>query len=310
MGRCATLAWTVLLALAPHPARAWGPDGHRIIGEIAWHELTPAAKRAVRELLPRGRYGSLAEASVWADVEARGNPRYAWLDPYHYVDTDPHAPHVDAASDCACVLAGIERFGREIADPTQPHRERVMALRLFAHFVGDVHQPLHVTGADGHGGTRTFVFFLDQRETLHQVWDTGLIAHQLGGRGYRSYAKALADSITDAQRAKWTAQLDPRVWADESLALARRHLLRTRGGAQLGPDYFEREMPIVAQRLRQAGVRLGAWLNRRFGAVVTQNPSSGEDTSCLFQRTDRRMPAKTPQLIPLEKPNLFRCGPL
>jgi hypothetical protein len=264
MRRSTRLRWALLLVWLPSVSQAWGTDGHRIIGEIAWRELSPAARSKVRELLPRGRYGTLAQASVWADKDARQGRRYRWLEPYHFVDTDPHARHVDAPSDCGCVLEGISRFRREVADPAQPYRERVVALRLLAHFVGDVHQPLHVTGADGRGGTRTTVYFLGRRESLHQVWDSALLEHRLAGHGYRGYALELEGRIRDADRARWTADLDPRSWADESLALARRHTFGTRDGAHLGEDYAARELPIVALRLEQAGVRLAALLNRAF----------------------------------------------
>ena len=262
--RCAAVGAVLLLALFPSRAPAWGPDGHRIVGEIAWSELTPAARRALRDLLPTGRYGTLAEASVWADTEARRLPGDAWLEPYHFVDTDPAARHVDAPADCRCVLAGIAQFAQQLRDPERPYRERVVALRLLAHFVGDVHQPLHVTGADGHGGTRTHVIFLGRHQTLHQVWDSGLIERELGRRRPRSWARELSRSISEAQRVRWAAQRDPRAWADESLALARRQTFQTRDGAHLGDDYFAREIPVVAQRLEQAGVRLGSLLNEIF----------------------------------------------
>jgi len=262
--RCAAASFALLVALAPGRAPAWGPDGHRIIGEIAWSGLTPATRRALRDLLPTGRYGTLAEASVWADTEARRIPGDRWLQPYHFVDTDPRARSVDAPADCRCVLGGITRFADALRDPERPYRERVVALRLLAHFVGDVHQPLHVTGADGRGGTRIYVLFFGRRETLHQVWDSGLIEHQLGRRRARNWARALASSISAAQRERWAEQRDPRAWADESLALARRDTFATRDGARLADDYFERELPVVAERLERAGVRLAALLNAIF----------------------------------------------
>jgi len=252
-----------LASLAARPSAAWGPDGHRIVGEIAWHELTPATRRALRDLLPTGRYGTLAEASVWADTEARRIASDRWLEPYHFVDADLSSRHVDAPDDCTCVLGGIARFRGELRDPEESYRERVVALRLVAHFVGDVHQPLHVAAADGRGGTRTMVIFLGRRQTLHQVWDSGLIEHQLGRRRARTWARELIASIGDAQRARWTADMSPRAWADESLALARRESA-IRAGTRLGDDYFAREIPVVAERLEQAGVRLGALLNGIF----------------------------------------------
>ena len=41
------------LLLAPSVCLAWGYEGHRIVGEIASHYLTPEAKAAVRLLNSR-----------------------------------------------------------------------------------------------------------------------------------------------------------------------------------------------------------------------------------------------------------------
>ena len=43
----------VTLSLTPTLCLAWGADGHRIVGEIASHYLTPEAEAAVRLLNSR-----------------------------------------------------------------------------------------------------------------------------------------------------------------------------------------------------------------------------------------------------------------
>ena len=54
----------VVLSLAPTLCLAWGEDGHRIVGEIASHYLSPCAEEAVKDLLGEQ---TMAEASTWAD---------------------------------------------------------------------------------------------------------------------------------------------------------------------------------------------------------------------------------------------------
>ena len=54
----------VIFILAPSLCLAWGADGHRIVGEIASHYLSPEAKAAVKDLLGDQ---TLADASTWAD---------------------------------------------------------------------------------------------------------------------------------------------------------------------------------------------------------------------------------------------------
>jgi hypothetical protein len=63
----------------------------------------------------------------------------------------------------------------------------------------------------------------------------------------------------------------PEEWATERLKLARRACLmpgtdrRLKTGQKLGPDYQAARMPIVRQRLCQAGLRLVLVLNEAFG---------------------------------------------
>ena len=74
--------WLLIFLLIPLLSSAdWGKTGHRVIGEIASHYLTPKASKAVSDLL-QGH--SLASISTWAD-EVRSNPDYHKYDKWHYV---------------------------------------------------------------------------------------------------------------------------------------------------------------------------------------------------------------------------------
>lgn len=258
-------ALALLAALLPAPAAAWGPNGHRIVGEIAWQGLRPETKRAVRALLPPGRYDTLAEAATWADTFAREQDGYAWLAPLHYVDAPPDAPRVEAGRGCHCVTGAIIEFSDVLGDPTRPREERIDALRLVAHFVGDVHQPLHVSHPDGSGGATVRVVLDRERTQLHAAWDSGFLRGHLARAGlrWRPYAVDLEQAIPDAERRAWAAARDPRAWADESLALARRHTFAVRSGTALGPEAARTAIPVIERRLQQAGVRLAALLDER-----------------------------------------------
>jgi hypothetical protein len=259
----------LLLLVTASSSFALGPDGHRITGEIAWRSLSPKAKAAVSALLPKGRYDTLAEAAAWADTYARSHPReYRWLDPFHYVDADPGADHVIADPRCECVLGGIEIQTDRLRNPNSSHEARIDALRLLAHFVGDVHQPLHVSHPDMRGGTTIDLDFDGKPMTLHRLWDSQLLDRKLRersrGKRWRAYAQSLVDTQDAAESARWTASLDPHVWADESLALSKQPLFAVQRDASLGDAYFEKAMPVVEQRLEQSGIRLAALLNSIF----------------------------------------------
>jgi len=260
-----------LLLVVSSSSFAWGPDGHRITGEIAWRSLSPKTKAAVSELLPKGSYDTLAEAAAWADTYARNHPReYRWLEPFHYVDADPRADHVIAGPRCECVLAAIEIQTTRLRDPHASNDAKVDALRLLAHFVGDVHQPLHVSHPDMRGGTTIDLRFSGKSMTLHRLWDSQLLDRKLRersrGRGprWRAYAQSLVDTQDAAESAHWTVSIDPHVWADESLALSKQSLFAVQRDESLDDAYYEKAMPVVEQRLEQSGIRLAALLNSIF----------------------------------------------
>jgi len=271
----------LLLVLWPASAGAWGLDGHRVIGEIAWLSLDPATRDKVKELLPQGRYQTLSEASVWADREARSKKAYKWLDPLHYVDLDPKATQVVLDSiNCPkgnCVIEAIPRFARVLEDSSATRNARIEALRLLSHFVGDVHQPLHVAYPDTCGGCTVRVQTPGGWMSLHEFWDSGLLAEDLK----RRYENEDASEQSDEEMMKtdvtphWrllaqelvkgttvSADLNPRIWAAESLHFSQSPLFHVSG--EISEEYVDQAIPLMEARLRQAGLRLAAVLNAVF----------------------------------------------
>ena len=54
MRRSGAAFWIFLLAVSA-PARAWGPEGHRVVGDIAERYLNDRARAQVAELLKNDR---------------------------------------------------------------------------------------------------------------------------------------------------------------------------------------------------------------------------------------------------------------
>jgi hypothetical protein len=74
------------------------------------------------------------------------------------------------------VVAKIEQFERELKDRQLPERQRLEALKYIVHFVGDAHQPLHVSNNLDRGGNDLPVVFMGLQTNLHAVWDTSIIS--------------------------------------------------------------------------------------------------------------------------------------
>ena len=245
-------------------ALAWGRFGHRAAGRLAESRLSPAALAAVRTLLDPGE--SLADASTWADEVRREFPKSG---PWHYVNVPISEEKYNAGfcPDGGCVISKIAEFRKVIADRNAPKIERRNALRFLAHFVEDMHQPLHVGDRKDRGGNDTQVQFFGHGSNLHKVWDSGILE--------RVYAddvalfKDINDLAGSAEAASWSNG-SVESWADESLESAKKAYLQPdsdeflRSGSKLGEAYQQIHLPVARRRVAQAGLRLARVLNEAF----------------------------------------------
>lgn len=258
-------------------AQAWGDEGHRVVGELAFRRLSPAAQASVKEALTDPGYATLAEAATWADTYARRVPGFEAFKPFHYVNVDARAPRYERQRDCpnGCIVPMLEQLIALLEDRAEPLSlsQRRSAIYWTAHLFGDIHQPLHVAHPDGKGGTATWLSFLDQngKRSAHWIWDFGLIdAHAARGQKaddvptYRRLADELEPFITPAKARRWLRISTPEALADETLVVSRRHAY-LEDGDRIGARYAEQRWPIVAEQLEKAGVRLAAVLQHALG---------------------------------------------
>lgn len=244
------------------PAGAWSYAGHRTVCEIAWRELTPRARAEVRRLTRAfGEYPTFAETCVWAD-----SPAARAIHNVHWINLTPGARRV-TEEDCPedCVLRHLETELSVLADRGRADTTRARALAFVGHFVGDLHQPLHVAYGLDRGGSQHAIVGLGPVDDLHEVWDRYLI--EARARDWRAYAARLQDEVTSVHRRVWT-RAGPRTWAEESFRIVEERVyqgLAGPGDSRLGEAYVRENLPVAERRLKQAGVRLGALLNARLG---------------------------------------------
>jgi hypothetical protein len=257
-----SLLWLLLLALVPSASAGWSGAGHLAICEITWQRLSPAAKDLVRQIRAEGgAEGTFAGSCVWPD-EARGSTHRSTYE-YHFVNASPDAATVELERDCPaydCVLVAIRRYAAYVAGEPRGERERTRrteALAFLGHFVGDLHQPLHVYARD-RGGNDLEVTWFGESTNLHRIWDHHAV-ERAGIDGMRD-GRRLARGIDPQVAASWST-LDVVSWANESLRLAREHAYRLPHDRRLGDAYFEGTLPVLTRRLQQAGVRLAALLD-------------------------------------------------
>ena len=275
------------LLAAGRPALAWGDYAHRLTGRIALAQMTPAARAEMRRLLraeaglatPDCRLRSIEEASVWPDcVRAVYRDRFAFSAPWHYQNISVCEPF-DIGAKCwngDCVTAQIPRQQAILADRTRPAHERLQALAFLVHFVGDLHQPLHVGEKADLGGNAVraaFGFKSPERMNLHRIWDSDLAERALTeppAVSPRTAPRAPAEAGDTAARvALWARaawDISRRIAYPElqgypdSCPLpdeARRRLPR----AMVTPDYVAKATPAVRDQVALAGSRIALLLN-------------------------------------------------
>ena len=267
-------AFFLLLILIPTPSFGWGPEGHRIVADIAQTRLTPTARLRVKELLGNN---DLAAVSVWADdIKGERPETFGW----HFVDIPRGASGFSEARDCNranekhayarpdhhnCVVDRITMFQQVLADRNAPRQDRIEALKFLVHFVGDVHQPMHAMG-EARGGNDIHVVEFGSSQcgnhacNLHFVWDMGLLEHtRLSERQYVSKLNQLIASRGLTRRAEGT----PADWANESFLVAKK--VWVNDGGAVDEAYYENDIGIVNRRLALAGIRLASLINQALG---------------------------------------------
>ena len=237
-------------------AYGYGADGHRIAGLIAQGRLCTAAEQEVQVL---GQGQGLDTLGLWPDW-IRGEPEWRHSAPWHYMNIPDgarledyrHPPEGD-------ILWAIEHFAATLADRQESLAERRDALRFLAHFVVDLHQPLHVGRESDRGGNMIDVDpGTGEPVNLHRFWDTEAV--ELTGLAPEEYAGGLSEAI-DANAAEWERDtlMD---WAHESRELRPDVYDFDSRNNRLTPEYLTNAERITRLRLAQAGVRLGAEINR------------------------------------------------
>lgn len=235
----------------PGTALGWGFEAHRIVAAVAQQQLSPAAKAEVDRLLALEPGSSLESISTWAD-EVRSPTTAAW----HYVNfRREDGCRYDAMANCPggnCVVGAIERQLRVLAGKG-PDEDRLRALRYVAHFIPDLHQPLHAGYFDDKGGNLYQVQAWGRGTNLHALWDTVLVAQWPGGV---PRLKAAVEA-----RAVESVKTDPIALAEASC-----QIVATDGfypeGHKLDPGYLQRWGPVLERQLALAAARLAEAINR------------------------------------------------
>lgn len=249
------------LAGAYIPSFGWGQKGHDVTAAIAEKNLTPATLQAVSDILD-GK--SLVYYANWPD-NACHTDKYAYTKTWHYKNIDADqtyqsAPNIPEGN----IVSAINEQVAVLKDPSATKEDKWLALVLTVHFLGDIHQPMHMGRASDRGGNQHEIKYFNGRANLHGTWDSKLpeSAHKW------SYTEWV-DNINRAGEEEVVAILKdgtPDSWGEETYNIACKVYEQTPQGTNVSYDYIADWTPVIEQQILRGGLRLADLLNGIFDA--------------------------------------------
>ena len=240
----------------------WGVLGHRVTGGIAENYLTTKAKTEIQKILGNE---TIALASNWGDF-IKSDSTFDSLYNWHFINLDSGLTRkqvqVYLDEDTATDVYTKTRFLiKQLKNKQLSMDKKRMYLRLLIHFVGDIHQPLHVARKLDLGANRVRVQWFSTATNLHAVWDESLVNFQQ--LSYTEYIRAI-NFTTLNQRLAWQKQPISE-WIIESYQITEKLYSEIKEANQrLGYDYNFAHIQTVNERLLKGGVRLAGILNEIF----------------------------------------------
>lgn len=235
----------------------WGKNGHRVTGQIAEKYLTKRAKRKIDEIL-NGQ--SLAFVSTYAD-EIKSDRAYRSYSPWHYVNMRLDETYEDSEKNPkGDLVTGINTCISVLKDKKSTKADKIFHLKMLVHFIGDLHQPMHIGRKEDKGGNDIQVRWFGRGTNLHSVWDSKMIDD------YNMSYTDLANNVEALSRKQITYIAEGSVvdWVNEVHQITNDVYNSVKVGENLKYRYSYDHFGIVRQQLQKGGIRLASVLNDIF----------------------------------------------
>jgi hypothetical protein len=275
----AVITALTVLSSASTDALAWGGRGHRIVAAVAALLIPDKAARLDQIVQQLEMDSNFIDAASYPDEFIRNHDPNRQFSSQHFADLPDDGSQFDCASQNCLFDALSKNLG--ILRQGNTDKDTAVAITWVIHLVGDLHQPLHMSGRD-RGGNDFHVKYRGEatcpnftgghaRVELHSVWDDCLVEELAGGMSTQDFAKQLVGDITTFNGrpevqgggdAPWLA------WGDESHTLANSVAFDSlQQNADLEDPYIKGQghaLDIVRQQLLVAGIRLAFLLDQNF----------------------------------------------
>jgi hypothetical protein len=251
------LTLTFLTSFQSYAGDDWSATGHRVVGKIANQYLTSKTKRNIKKILNNK---SLDFVSTFAD-DIKSDKRYNEFYTWHYINMPLDQNYEDSEkSSSGDLVSGINYCIKVIKDNNSSNDDKAFYLKLLIHFVGDLHQPMHVGLVEDKGGNDFKLQWFYKDSNLHSVWDREMID------GYGMSYSEIADNanILNKNQVKAIQEGTLVDWVNDTHKLTRQVYANVKPNDNLRYSYSYDNFETVRSQLQKGGVRLAKVLNDLF----------------------------------------------
>ncbi len=249
---------------------AWNMQGHQVIAQIAYDNLTPAAKQMCSNYLgssSKSLNKQFLTASTWMDrIKFKKNHEY---DTLHYIDIPYSISKINLpAISPFNVVWAINNAVTILSGKEMDREEQNLALLILIHLVADIHQPLHtitrVSKRQPIGDLGGNLFLLGANpiaSNLHRYWDNGagLFSGTNKRRNIKKTARLLENKSLCPNDQK---SMKPEIWAQDSHQLAIEQVYQLGFREVPTRQYQANAQVVIEKQTLLAGCRLAALLNK------------------------------------------------
>lgn len=237
----------------------WGQKGHDTVAYIALQHLTPVTLSSLDSLLDNK---SIVYWANWLD-NASHTPEYAYTKTWHYKNIDAdmtfeNAPKIEEGNIVDAIYEQVEVLN----DNKLEKKDKALAVKMLVHFLGDIHQPMHMGHASDRGGNNHIVKFFNKPSNLHTVWDTKILesAHAWS---HTEWQREL-DRLNKEEEDTFVMNGTPDIWGKETYEISKKIYDATPQDTNIEYSYIAEWTPTIELQLEKGGLRLADILNSIF----------------------------------------------
>lgn len=271
------------LLLCSFKSFSLGQTGHQVVCQVAFDHLSEQQKNNINALLkhmPSSHKARLnkytkskknaditfAKSCVWADAIKKMDS-FKQYNSWHYLNVSRDTQSIEnAVCKKDCIGQAIIKHQQQLATEKDSWK-KLQALMFLGHWLGDIHQPLHISYANDWGGNKVKITAKSNSrcESLHWYWDDCVLSKQ--NKSFNQWITFLSKDWDNTTVKSWQPN-NVWEWANESYQIvtspAFKYCKKTQDVCKSYPknkvtlpaDYQAHFTPIINQQMLLAAKRL------------------------------------------------------